>query len=122
LEARLGAVLGVGGPAQRAMGETPPPPPDEPGEAVAAAVAVENGANVWPDESAEGAFLGEARERGEPVVATAVEAIEETDSKNLPPLDSLVKRLPAEVRETLDELFRAKFIAVRRVPRKALKD
>jgi len=83
---------------------------------------VENGANVWPDESAEVAFLGEARARGEPVVVAAVEAIEETDTKNLPPLDDLVKRLPPAVREALDDLFRAKFVAVRRVPRKALKD
>jgi len=113
-------MLPTGGATQRAVGEPPPPQADDPGEAVA--VAVENGANVWPDESAERAFLGEARERGEPVVATAIEAIEETDTKNLPPLDDLVKRLPADVRETLDELFRAKFIAVRRVPKKALKD
>lgn len=89
------------------------------GKAVAAAV--ENGANVWPDENAEAAFMADARERGEPVVATAVEAVEETDTKNLPPLDELVKRLSPEVRETLDDLFRAKFIAVRRVPKRALK-
>jgi hypothetical protein len=92
-----------------------------PEAAEAVAVALENGANVWPDENAEAAFMADARERGEPVVATAVEAIEETDTKNLPPLDELLKRLSPEVRETLDDLFRAKFIAVRRVPKKALK-
>ena len=91
-------------------------------EAVVAAAALENGANVWPDEAAEGAFLSEARERGEPVAATAAaEVVEEVETKSLPPLDELVKRLSPEVRETLDDLFRAKFITVRRVPKKALK-
>lgn len=34
----------------------------------------------------------------------------------LPELDALVARLPAEVRETLDELFRARFVSVKRLP------
>jgi hypothetical protein len=38
----------------------------------------------------------------------------------LPDLDALVGRLPADVRETLEELFRVRFQAVRRIPRKAL--
>ncbi len=77
----------------------------------------------WPDASAEAAFLSEARERGEvPVVAKAREEIaEETDARPLPALDTLVQRIPADVRETLDELFRARFVRVTRVPRKALK-
>ena len=77
------------------------------------------------DEAAEAAFLAEARDRGE-VVATAkiaADVVEEVvDSKALPPLDELVKRIPPEVRETLEDLFRAKFVAVRRVPAKALKE
>ncbi len=36
----------------------------------------------------------------------------------LPELDALVARLPAEVRDTLDELFRARFVAVKKLPRK----
>jgi hypothetical protein len=99
---------------------------EAPEEAVMAvsgtAALLENGANVWPDDSAEGAFLGEARERGEHVVAVAaVEAVEETETKSLPPLDAMVKRLSPDVREMLDDLFRAKFVTVRRVPKKALK-
>jgi hypothetical protein len=43
------------------------------------------------------------------------------ETKNLPSLDSLVNRIPPEVRAALDDLFRAKFTAVRRVPEKALK-
>jgi hypothetical protein len=117
LEARLGVALAREGRGPEA--EKPAAPVESASGAVA--VALENGANVWPDENAEAVFRAEARERGEPVVAVAVEAIEETDTKNLPPLDELVKRLSPEVRETLDDLFRARFIAVRRVPKTALK-
>ncbi|HEX2855472.1 MAG TPA: hypothetical protein VHO24_19710 [Opitutaceae bacterium] len=80
--------------------------------------------NTWNDEAAESAFRAEARERGEPVQASraVVESVEEnSEPKNLPPLDELVKRLSPEIRETLDDLFRAKFTSVRRVSKKALK-
>jgi hypothetical protein len=82
----------------------------------------DEGANGF-DEAIESAFLAEARERGEPVRSPvpATEAVEEVDTKPLPKLDELVRRIPAEVRETLDDLFRAKFVTVRRVPKKALK-
>jgi hypothetical protein len=74
------------------------------------------------DEGAEAAFLAEARGRGETFGrALAVEPAEETNGRDLPPLDELVQKIPVEVRETLDELFRAKFVAVRRVPSAALK-
>ena len=87
------------------------------------AAAPENNANAWPDDAAETAFRAEAIERGEPdvLVAAATEATEETDPKGLPAMEELVKRIPAESRELLDELFRAKFTSVRRVPAKALK-
>lgn len=77
----------------------------------------------WPDDAAEAAFLGEARERGEVVApAKAKEDIpDETDAKALPTLDALVQRIPPEIRETLEDLFRAKFVRVQRVPKKALK-
>ena len=42
----------------------------------------------------------------------------EGKSTPLPEVDALVARLPAEVRETLDELFRARFVAVKKLPRK----
>lgn len=89
----------------------------------ATAAVDEAGGATWPDESAEAAFLADARERGEPVVATktADEAPEENDSKALPPLNELVERIPAEVRDTLEELFRARFVNVKRMPKKALK-
>ncbi|MDB6092962.1 MAG: hypothetical protein JWM32_524 [Verrucomicrobia bacterium] len=88
------------------------------------AAPLENGANVWSDEAAESAFLAEQRDSGTPAPPSAVaEASEEVDSKNaLPSLDELVKRISPGTRELMDELFRAKFIAVRRVPKKALKE
>lgn len=47
---------------------------------------------------------------------------EEGDGKAavLPEIDALVARLPPEVRETLDELFRARFIAVKKLPKRLL--
>lgn len=100
---------------------------DEISEAVGAmsAPAVENGANVWPDENAEAAFIAEARQRGEPVAASvaavALAEEKEDDKKALPALAELVQRLSPQVRETLDDLFRVKFTTVRRVPKKFLK-
>lgn len=132
MEARLGAVLAAEGhgrvPGLRTeAAENPVASVEDAADAVAAAEkpAVENGANVWPDENAEAAFIAEARQRGEPVVAAVAtsEAMEEkeSDAKALPPLGDLVKRLSPEVRETLDDLFRVKFTTVRRVPTKFLK-
>ena len=78
---------------------------------------------LWPDDSAESAMFAELRSRGESVAPAAVVApVEEVETGALPPLDQLVKRIPAEVREALDDLFRAKFVGVRRVPRGALKE
>ena len=74
-----------------------------------------------PGEEAEAAFLAEARERGEDVasVAAALAAAESEDDKGaLPPLEELVQKLPAELRDTLDDLFRAKFVKVMRVRKK----
>lgn len=74
------------------------------------------------DDMAESAFRAEARDRGEVVVPVPkTESEESVDTKPLPPLDKMVERIPAEVRDVLEELFRAKFVAVRRVPAKALK-
>jgi hypothetical protein len=101
---------------------------NEKSEAVPAVAPVppieDTGPSNWPDESSESAFLSEARARGESVApATAREEMaDETDAKALPSMEELVQRIPAEVREVLDDLFRAKFTTVRRIPRKALKE
>ena len=80
-------------------------------------------AEAWPDDAAESAFLAEARDRGEPAptAKTETEPLEPVDPKSLPALNDLVNRIPADVRETLEELFRARFVAVKRVPKRALK-
>lgn len=115
-----------------------PPEDSDLSEAIAPAPAAppsEEGApNAWPDEAAESAMLSELRDRGEgaisapPGLASAAAAAATRDAdeppvdpKSLPPLADLVQRIPAEVRDTLEELFRAKFIRVTRVPKKALK-
>jgi hypothetical protein len=74
-----------------------PPPPDDEGY-------------VWP-EGSEAAPEGEKQNAAAPEVANAP----------LPSLDELVKRIPADVRETLDDLFRVKFTSVKRVPPTSLK-
>jgi hypothetical protein len=67
-------------------------------------------------------MVSELRDRGEVVAPPpAAEAAEENDSGPLPPLNDLVQKIPADVREVLEDLFRARFVAVKRVPKKALK-
>lgn len=79
--------------------------------------------SAWPDAGAESAYLAEARSRGEvPAPPPKVEAAEESDATPLPPVEQLVARVPAEVRELLDDLFRARFVRSTRIPRRALKD
>ena len=83
----------------------------------------ETGDPPLPGEEAEAAFLAEARERGENVasVAAALAAAESEEEKSaLPPLEELVQKLPTELRDTLDDLFRAKFVKVMRVRKKDL--
>lgn len=93
--------------------------------AVADAVPLQDDmAPLWPDENAEAAYLSEAKGRGEetPPAATA-ETIDEAADANatLPSVEALKQRLPAKVLEAVDDLFRAKFTRVTRVPKKALK-
>ncbi|MFA6962366.1 MAG: hypothetical protein WC205_16550 [Opitutaceae bacterium] len=82
---------------------------------------------VWPDEAAESAMRAEVVDRGETLSSKAArEAAEaaaeaEAEKRNLPKLDELIGRIPTDVRDTLEELFRAKFVKVARTPKKALK-
>jgi hypothetical protein len=102
---------------------------DESEEAVSARL-VDAGApvdegSVWPDEAAEAAFLSEQRTNGGTVPISASIAAsstsEETLQVELPPLNTLVEQIPAEAREVLEDLFRARFVAVKHVPKSALK-
>ena len=109
---------------------------DEIDAAVAVPVAIEDTSALdgemprWPDETAESAFLSEQRVGGGAVLdaprpaAGAAEAAEEKESAPdapLPSIDALVQRIPAQARDTLEELFRARFVQVKRVPKAALK-
>ena len=99
-------------------------------QAAAEAAGVETSAAVdepepphWPDEVSESAFLADAQERGEVVPKARPTDVPETtdEPQALPALETLVERIPANVRDTLEELFRAKFVKVQRVPKRALK-
>lgn len=126
MEARLSARLAAPAPdvsAPAPVTGTAEAPTDIPEEAALAAAPALSDADesFLPGEETERAMLAELRERGEPVVhAKAVPERDEAPVR-LPPLDDLVKRIPGPVRETLDELFRARFTSVRRVPAEALK-
>lgn len=85
--------------------------------------AEEDSAPVGPGADEEAAFL--AGDGADPMVAGMIEppvsTAEEESTNGLPALEELVKRIPAEVLGTMDELFRAKFATVQRVPKKSLK-
>lgn len=83
----------------------------------------------WPDESVEAAMIAEQRERDDaaPPPARAPRPSQNTDTEDdasvpLPKLDALIEKIPSDVRETLDELFRARFTSVQRVSKRALKE
>ncbi len=78
---------------------------------------------TWPDDAVESAFLAEAKERGElvPPPKPADDAPEEDEPKTMPAVGDLVAKIPPQVRDALEDLFRAKFVRVVRVPKKALK-
>lgn len=85
----------------------------------------------WPDEAAESSFLAE--QPTQVVTATSSVAAGAAASKvqgaegeseppvSLPQLQSLIDRIPADAMETLDELFRARFVSVKRVQKSSLK-
>lgn len=78
----------------------------------------------WPDDAAESSFRAEARDRGEKVqpTRTTVEHLEDAaDAKALPKLEDMVEKIPAEVRDVLEDLFRAKFVRVQKIPKRLLK-
>ncbi|MEX2044513.1 MAG: hypothetical protein WD941_04110 [Opitutus sp.] len=87
----------------------------------------ENAATAGPtppggfEDGEEEAFLAEARERDGPVAAAPSRAVGEVDARPLPHVEDLVKRIPPGVRDALEDLFRARFVTVRRVPERALK-
>lgn len=83
----------------------------------------DDGAPEWPDERTESAMVAELEQRAEvsPPTRRRTRANEDANGDALPELDTLIAAIPANVRTTLDELFRAQFTKVRRVPEAVLK-
>jgi hypothetical protein len=79
-------------------------------------------APVGPSSEEEAAFLAQEREMGNvtPTLMHVGKAPEEPAGE-LPPMEDLVKRIPMPTRDLLEELFRARFVTVKRVPESALK-
>lgn len=109
MESRLAARLAAGA---SAIPTVPPAAGDEPVD--------EGEAPIGPTEAEEAAYLVEQGAVAGVTGAAAEVAAEEAPAK-LPAIEDLVQRIPAETREALDELFRARFVRVQRIPGKALK-
>lgn len=86
----------------------------------------EDGPN-WPSAADEAAFISGEKSEGRAVPKAAVQTLRQAADEAeaalgpLPSLDALIARIPAETRETLEDLFRPKFTGVRRVPPHVLK-
>jgi hypothetical protein len=78
-------------------------------------------APAGPSSEEEAAFLAQEREMGVVTPALMHEESLPEEKADLPPMEDLVKRIPAPVRAALDELFRANFVTVKRLPQSALK-
>lgn len=85
----------------------------------------EDGAPEWPDEAVESAMRAEIADREvAPAPAARRARSQRSDTLEggpLPPLEELVGRIPAGVREILEDLYRAQFQGVRRIPAAVLK-
>lgn len=107
------------------MDFTPPAPKAAAPAAVDAVDSPEDdGAPVGPTEGEESAFIAEERAQGFAPAGAPRAPAAETEPEPaapLPPLDELVNRIPEATRALMDELFRARFVTVKRVPRTALK-
>lgn len=82
----------------------------------------DDGAPSGPAAGEEDAFLAEQRgSNGGEAPGTDGPGAAPGGQAELPPLEDLVARIPAPTRQLVDELFRAKFYTVKRVPESALK-
>jgi hypothetical protein len=78
-------------------------------------------APAGPSAEEEVAFLAQERESGAIAAAPLPPAGMPEEKADLPPMEDLVKRIPAPARELMEELFRARFVTVKRLPQSALK-
>ena len=85
--------------------------------------AADDSVPIGPSAEEEAAFLSQDRTSeqfyGQAPKAENLEPA--TGETSLPPMEDLVKRIPAPARELMEELFRARFVTVKRVPQSALK-
>jgi hypothetical protein len=68
----------------------------------------------WPDEGDEASFLSESASRPRESIQLAPRQAPAAPAEKLPALEELVGRVPPAVMALLDDLFRAKFTAVRK--------
>ena len=83
--------------------------------------AVDSGAPIGPGEAEESAFLVEQQQASPPKPVAISPAQGDERTVPLPPMDELIQRIPASTRELIDQLFRAKFVTVKRMPASAFK-
>ncbi len=85
---------------------------------------IEAEAPVGPSPDGEAAFLNEqnSQEAASASLSVAAPVEVEEPAEALPKLDELVNRISAPTRALVDELFRARFVTVKRVPKSALKN
>lgn len=83
----------------------------------------ENESPEWPDAAVEEAMRAElaSREESLPKARSRANQDDTLEGGPLPKLDDMIAQIPNRVIDTLDELFRAKFESVRRVPAAVLK-
>ncbi len=95
--------------------------PTEEEESAPAALVVD--APAGPSSEEEAAFLAQDRsaEQADSLQPTIDSAEPGKGETTLPPLEDLVNRIPAPARELMEELFRARFVTVKRLPKSALK-
>ena len=82
---------------------------------------VADGAPIGPGDAEETAFLAEQRRSSPPEVAALASVEREEQNGPLPPMDELIHRIPVATRELMDQLFRIKFVTVKRLPASAFK-
>jgi hypothetical protein len=116
VESRLNAMQGP--PAEAPSAGNRPAPAIAAGDAAETGSANDNGSG-WPDEATESAMRAEIRGRGESPAAQGPSSDPPVE-KDLPALATLVNRIPPATRSALDELFRAKFTRVKRIPERDL--
>lgn len=77
----------------------------------------------WPNAAAEEAMRAElaGRDGSEPARKSRTQSADTLEGEPLPALDDVVAQIPDAVKKVLDELFRAQFESIRRVPAAVLK-